>query len=137
MRFVAGLLALPLLACTPLAGDWAGPLRCGDVNEDVAFSLDWSGQAYEGEGAILYQGQSNGSDVDITVGFSVAVEPTVGESGELAVTAESHDCSYREGDTDVEFDCVLELDDGNSFAWDRGDHIDVRGNCEGRITRAG
>ena len=135
MRFVAGLHALPLLACTPLAGDWAGPLRCGDVNEDVAFSLDWSGQAYEGEGAILYQGQSGGTDVDITVTLAVEVSPTVGESGELEVNAESARCTYAEGEDDVEFACVLDLDDGNSFVWDRGDHVDVRGNCEGRITR--
>ena len=101
------------------------------MNEDVAFSLDWSGQAYEGEGAILYQGQSGGTDVDITVTLAVEVSPTVGESGELEVNAESARCTYAEGEDDVEFACVLDLDDGNSFVWDRGDH----GNCEGRITR--
>lgn len=131
------LLLLPTLAaCTPLVGEWEGPLRCGDVNEAVAFELEWNGEEYEGEGVVSYEGQAGGNDVAIKVEFSVVVDAAPDEEGVLDVDAESTRCSYAEGGQAYEFPCVLELDDGNTFTWDRADAIDVRGNCEGRISRS-
>lgn len=131
------LLLLPtLLACTPLVGEWEGPLRCGDVNEEVAFELEWNGEEYEGEGVVSYEGQAGGNDVGIEVEFAVVVDAAPDEDGVLDVDAESERCSYAEGEQEYDFPCVLDVDDGNTFTWDRADAIDVRGNCEGRISRS-
>jgi hypothetical protein len=129
------LLLFPLLACTPLVGDWSGPLQCGDVAETATFSIEWGGNDYEGEGTVFYQGQANGSDVDIEVEFSVEIDGAIDGDGELDVSAESQRCTYTQGGTSLAFECTSDLDEGNAFTWDHGDEIDVRGNCDGTLER--
>lgn len=121
-------LALLLVACTPLVGDWSGEVDCGDYAMDVEMTLEWDDGEYVGEGTLDCT-DALGSDCEQTFEVQVRQDQAFGEQ-ELDVDLD--DCRASAGGVSADVGC----DNPDEVTWDGADAIEGEwGDCDVELQR--